>query len=435
MIMDEGMFLIKQFPASGLANRWTYMGEVDAMTLEADDPRPFVTPRNTSQSWTASWSHVRLSPVDNVTIARLRNRPFYQETMGLATAYSDVGPEHLCNVALDSEEPAGHRFIQGYFRNVGACDETLPANRATLGYDPTDYQFEAFNTAVAQPHMVTKYPPGTSLSGGHTLVSSISVPTQLQPVVQPVAAPILERMCAPVELLLPKTFAWNLVYVRDFVKFVKGITPSLDAAAAALTTLWTNIIPASADEASVVNWERQFALGGSSALTLDERRDRLDGVWASVGGQSPGYITETLQSHGFPVQTHEWWDTSASGWPVAKDPRDHLLPEYGGTDTDGILLVNKIRTSVKFDEMVAGAPFAIAGNPKAIAGYYGGYAIDEVDYAYVGPEVYHPYYLYIGDATFPNTVDIPSARREEFENLLKSICPAQQWLVLRVRYI
>lgn len=435
VIMDEGMFLMKQFPASGLMSRWTYMGECDPATDETDDPRPFITPRNTSQNWSGSFSHVRLSPVDQVTICELRNLPFYNETMDLSTTFNDLGVEYLCNVALDSSEPVGHRFIQGYFRNLGAADEAMLANRATAGFTGSDFRFEIFARAINEPRFVTRYPPGTSLAGGHTLVTEESVPTQLVPLAQPATVVLPLRALNTLRHLFPKSRPWNLVYLRQFLQLIRGITPSLDAAADNSDTLWTDLIPRSASASALTVWERQWALGTASALTDAERRTRLEGVWSSIGGQSPSYITTTLQAHGFPVFTHEWFDESSAGHPIPKDPRDHLLPLHGGTDTDGHLLVNNIRTSVKFEEIGAGEAFAEAGEEKAIAGFYGGYTIAKILRTYQGPETRHPFYLYIGGATFPDTVDIDAARRDEFESLCQKICPAQQWLVLRVRYI
>lgn len=46
-----------------------------------------------------------------------------------------------------------------------------------------------------------------------------------------------------------------------------------------------------------------------------------------------------------------------------------------------------------------------------------------------------PYFLYFGGATFPAKVDIFDYQRADFERLLLQICPAQQWLVVRVNYI
>lgn len=436
VVMDEGMFFMKQFAASGLTGfRSTYMGEVDPTTDEADDPRPFITPRNTSQGWTGSYSHMRLSPVDQSTLCELRNKPAYDLTFDVPTPmYTDLGRQYVSNVALDSSEPVGHRFSQGYFRNVGATEETAASNRATMGYTATDYRFEVSGFSAVQPQFVTVYPPGTPLGGGHTLATEESIPLQLIPAVEAVAAPAIARLLKTIRHLFPKSRQWNLVYLRDFLRLMKGITPSLDAAANNADTVWTDLIPATASERALTIWERQWAQGTASALTLAQRRTRLAGVWAATGGQSPGYITDTLQAHGFPVFVHEWWDLAPNGYPVPKDPRDHLLPVHGGNDVAGILLVNSIRTTVKFDEIGAGEAFAEAGEFRAVAGYYGGYAVGQLVDVYVGPQTRHPYYLYIGGETFPDVVNIPIARREEFEGLCQKICPAHLWLVLRVTF-
>lgn len=235
--------------------------------------------------------------------------------------------------------------------------------------------------------------------------------------------------------LLPKSLQWNLVHDRDFTKLVDGLVQELDAARDEADGVWLDLYPQTCSLLALETWERQFALSTSTPLTEQERRDRLAGAWQALGGQSPGYITDTLQAHGFAVYTHEWWDLSGSGYPVPKDPRDYLRAEYGGNDTDGHLLVNVIRTSVKFDEIGAGEAWAEAGEPRALSGYYGGYNLGRVGYGYVGPEMKHPYYLYIGGQTFPDVVNIPVARKEEFEQLCQKICPAQQFLVLRVDYV
>lgn len=434
VIVDEGMFHMKMFATSGFSSsaRWTYMGETDATTTEAEDPRPFITPRNTNQSWSGSYSHVRLSPVDDSTLAQLRNRPYYQETVNSAITYNDLGKEYLCNVALDSENPAGHRFIQGFFRNVGAIDETAAANRATAGYDGSDFRFEVFSQIVARPGVVSRYPPGTALAG-HTVVTEESVPTQLiAPVTPVVLVNTNTSLSGTIRHLLPKSSIWNLVWDRGFKQLMEGITPTLNAGRDSFDDIWQDLFPATTRD--LASWERQYALVAGT-LTVAQRRTRLAAIWAAQGGQSPGYITDTLTAAGFAVFTHEWWDLTAWGHPAAKDPRDHLKAEYGGTDADGHLLVNRIRESRKVDEIGAGEIWAEAGEARAIAGYFLEHAISLKSFSYVGPESRHPYYLYIGGETFPDTVDIPAAQREEFETLCLQICPAQQWLVLRVRYV
>jgi hypothetical protein len=235
--------------------------------------------------------------------------------------------------------------------------------------------------------------------------------------------------------LLPKSFPWNLTYTRPFTRLIDGIVPSLDDARDNADEVWSDLIPATTGSPAFEAWERQFALQASSALTTQERRDRLAASWSALGGQSPGYLTDTLQAQGFDVYTHEWWDISAHGYPAAKDPRDHLLPVHGGTDTDGILISNLIRSSQAVNPIGAGESYAQAGEPQALAGYFDGFNIVTGTAVYQGPSSTHGYYLYIGAQTFPNTVNIPVARKDEFETLCQKICPAQQWLVLRVRYV
>jgi len=45
-----------------------------------------------------------------------------------------------------------------------------------------------------------------------------------------------------------------------------------------------------------------------------------------------------------------------------------------------------------------------------------------------------PYFIYVGDETFPDKVTIPRSRKDEFERLLLKLCPTQHWIVLRVNY-
>ena len=188
VILDEGMFIMRMFnPSNGggsdFNSRWTYMGEVDPINNEADDPRPFITPRNTALTlWSGAFSHVKLSPVDQLTVCNVRNYPWRNITQNTSTTYNDLGAEYLCNVGFDADDPAGDRHIVGYARNVGSIDETAPRNRATAGYTPTDYRFEVWGIATGFPSPVTLWPPGTALPDGHTVVTEESVPSQLIPV-------------------------------------------------------------------------------------------------------------------------------------------------------------------------------------------------------------------------------------------------------------
>ena len=45
-----------------------------------------------------------------------------------------------------------------------------------------------------------------------------------------------------------------------------------------------------------------------------------------------------------------------------------------------------------------------------------------------------PYFLYIGGETFPNTANVSETLRNEFEDLILRIAPAQQWIVTLINY-
>lgn len=242
--------------------------------------------------------------------------------------------------------------------------------------------------------------------------------------------------------LLPRGRAWTTAIDRMAVRWLSALAPVFQSLRDYADRMWRDNFPA--DTRYLDSWERQFALEPGT-LTFAERRARLDAVWKALGGQSPAYITETLQNAGFPVYTHEWWVDTPHGVPSPRDPRDYLLPEYGGTDTDGILLANQVYTTgIEGPFAVAGAVIMHAGDPRALAGYFGAFVTNLVEAFYCGPYhtrsdglryLTHPYYVYIGGETFPDVVDIPAGRRKEFERLVLQLCPGHLWKVLRVRYV
>jgi len=242
--------------------------------------------------------------------------------------------------------------------------------------------------------------------------------------------------------LLPRGRAWTMVVDRMAVRWLKALAPIFQSLRDYVDRMWRDNFPA--DTRYLESWERQWALEPGT-LTVAERRARLDAVWKAIGGQSPAYITTTLQNAGFPVFTHEWWVDTPHGVPSPRDPRDYILPEFGGTDVDGFLLGNQLyQTGLEGPFSMAGTVIMHAGDPKALAGYFGAFVTELIGTFYCGPfhtrsdglnYFTHPYYMYIGGEVFPNTVDIPATRRQEFERLVLSICPGHLWKVLRVRYV
>jgi len=177
------------------------------------------------------------------------------------------------------------------------------------------------------------------------------------------------------------------------------------------------------------SWEQQWNLPFNSALTEQERRDRLASAWSSLGGQSPRYIQDTIQGAGFTnVFIHEWWDLAQLPAAVAHDPNVIL-------QNDADLLVNIITFTVK--DFITGLDQAImeCGEVQAQLGQYTQFIFSEFVYEIPDNPALYPYFLYFGDATFPNRTTVPADREAEFKQLLLKICPAQQWLGLLIDYV
>lgn len=251
--------------------------------------------------------------------------------------------------------------------------------------------------------------------------------------------------------LLPRSRAWSLIRDKNLRRFFDGLTVVTTDSRAHLDSVYADIDPATTTRLS--DWERQFGLL-SYSLTEQQRRDRIDNQWKFTGGQSPGYIQDTLQSAGFDVYVHEWWEPGTNP-PVARDPssflRDDITTRFdmfdggddaqdnddnaqdgGTTDNPGYPLVNKL-TIVESSGIGDGSANMQDGNGDA---QDGGLTISFVQREYPIPtdSDLWPYFLYIGGETFPETATVLESRREEFEDLCLKICPLEQWLGILVRY-
>ena len=102
----------------------------------------------------------------------------------------------------------------------------------------------------------------------------------------------------------------------------------------------------------------------------------------------------------------------------------------------------------------AGEPFMRAGNSNAVAGYLrtfngfplpnkvlrttftgGQFITDFRSWEISNSPATFPFYLYFGAETFGQVAQVPASRRDEFEELLLKVTPAQQWLGLFVEYV
>lgn len=218
--------------------------------------------------------------------------------------------------------------------------------------------------------------------------------------------------------LLPRARAWRLFAGSQIRQFFEGLSGLGGDTRDFIDDVYDDGFPQTTR--ALDEWEAQFDLR-DTGLTTQERRDRLEGAWAATGGQSPRYIQDTLQAAGFPVYVHEWW-IPASDPPVARTPAT-------------------IIGAVGFVQ--CGEVGAECGEPEALCGNYiaDGYMLVNrtlLPLDLVLPptnSAFWPYVLYIAGVNITDVVQIPSARRLEFETLLLQTKPAQQWLGVMVEYV
>jgi len=241
--------------------------------------------------------------------------------------------------------------------------------------------------------------------------------------------------------LLPRGLAWS----GDNDDLIAALGDLSDDAQEWFDDRWGDLLPETTVDLS--EWEAQFALP-NTGLSEADRRTRLAAAWAVLGvqAQTVAYIQGRLQGAGFSVFLHEAFDNGPPN-PLA------LLTDTGiqaGEDgaqcgeteaqcgnlisATGYHLVNKLTRTVREFTTLCGEDAAACGENTALSGAF----IAQSDVLSEPPipvdANFRPFFLYIGGETFPNTATVPSARRDEFENLTLKLCPAQQWLGILVTY-
>jgi len=249
--------------------------------------------------------------------------------------------------------------------------------------------------------------------------------------------------------LLPRARAWNITIDKSLRRLILGLASLPADIREYFDLIFTDIDPARTR--TLESWEFQFALPGAN-ISEEERRARLDAAWKALGGQSPGYIQNTLRAAGFDVYIHEWWDGVLTRSPFTYlDDGTGGLPYIMGDGTEdaqdggaqamdgatenpaGYPLVNKI--PLTYNRYICdGAPKMLDGGDNAMDGLV---IIFRTRKQYIMPpdaDTY-PHYIYIGAASFPDKAEVPENRRDEFEDLCLKICPTGKWLGILVNYI
>lgn len=185
VLYDEGMCIIRSNQLASINLNWQYVGEINSMNTEADDPRPFIFPNLTStgnlRPGQADWR--RISLADSVTHSTIRIDGEAFNSMDATNTHNDLGNEYVCKVNCWSIL-AGDLYHMGFLRNIGGCAKDIGSSSVshTLGYDGSDFRFEMWSRSEDDPKMVTLHEPATALTA-HTVVTELSVPDALIPAV------------------------------------------------------------------------------------------------------------------------------------------------------------------------------------------------------------------------------------------------------------
>lgn len=246
---------------------------------------------------------------------------------------------------------------------------------------------------------------------------------------------------------------WQMKLFSPLRSFFMGLTSLPLAVRNFIDRVWLDTQPQ--DTLQLPKWETQFGLRNASLID-QEKRDRLDAAWKRTGGQSPRYLQDVMQANGFDVYMHEWWELPAADPPVAHNPNSFLsdggptwrmasgntpnafsgdpLAQSGERfDLAGFLLVNKILTAVT-SFVTAGDLEMQSGDPLAVSGEVLSLTLGFQLYTIPGDPDEWAQFLYWGAETFPAFAVVPAARKDEFEDLLLSICPGEKWLGLLITY-
>lgn len=256
--------------------------------------------------------------------------------------------------------------------------------------------------------------------------------------------------------LLPRSKTWKLKLSKRLGQLFAGLSYLPDDLRNYADDVYFDIFPQTTRE--LAEWEEEWGLVAGN-LTEQQRRDRIQGLWSFLGGQSPRYIEETLQVAGFDVYVHEWWDEITD---LTRNPFVYLRDstgrrtffivcsdDYGvsegvcgnanaicgySADPIGYPLVNKILTAY-IGYICCLQANAVCGNANAVCGANNGFKYGRKSYIIPTDPDYWPYFVYIAGETFADAAEVEADRRDEFETLLMRICPTHQWIGVIVNYI
>ena len=262
--------------------------------------------------------------------------------------------------------------------------------------------------------------------------------------------------------LLPRGRAWSITVDKKLRQWLTGLVAHFEDVKTFADNAYLDFFAQTTRKLDL--WEEQKGLRAAN-LTEQERRDRLAARWKALGGQDPDYIQTTLQNTGFNVYVHEWWvpgalhpaggQVNGDEPPVARNPYTYLYDGVSadatlgdghdnaldgfttfqdGNDTNpiGYLMVNKVLEPLS-TTIGDGHDAAYDGGDLMADGAFTLAFVRKL-YQLTATADEYPFFIYIGAESFPDTATVPANRRDEFEDLILSLCPLEQWVGMLVQY-
>lgn len=224
--------------------------------------------------------------------------------------------------------------------------------------------------------------------------------------------------------LLPRALAWTTTAPKRLRDYLLGLAETPDEIRQFVDDAWLDMWPETTRDLPL--WEKQFALtpGGS----VEDRRGKLAAAWGIQGRQSPDYLQRTIHAAGFDtVYVHEWWE---SGPPyVARDPRDYVTQPLIGTYQCEAASSWQCFDPGPGDRLAPHCDDTLANDP--------GYIVNlDLTRRAPPPIPEDParwrFFIYLSAGAFGELAPVPASRVAELKELVLSVKPAQQWIVLRI---
>ena len=263
--------------------------------------------------------------------------------------------------------------------------------------------------------------------------------------------------------LLPNSQTFRLTIDRTLRKFFEGFGAFFDEAASDpdytlplpspdpprkfVDDVYLDLFPTITRPTARAEWLKQFGLTPSGVEATEKLQ--IAAAWQAQGAQDPKYLQDLLQTAGFSLFVHEWWDKTLPlllqtqcgddlaecGEPTAvcsvspavrlvRDPRLYTLLPHVGIIQCGDFIAQCGEPSAQCNDLLGNDP---------------GYLVNETLNRRAPPRIpddaaYWRFIFYVGGETFPDRVAIDPERRAELEQLILQYRPTQQWVVMLVDY-